>query len=181
MRRVFFQRYQSSGRFPDGRVKLDVHFRDSDGNSYVWTPEWSRTRHFFLEAYRVERLNKPDSAEKQQFALIAEEVLSEEGDEKPRANFRLVAVKLGDALKWHTSVNEISRVALATFEFDVSEHPNPAITSIRAQAIYDWVMTLAEQPMPRETKVQLLGQFVRALGPSEDPDSFVAQLLPPRS
>jgi hypothetical protein len=79
MGRIFFKKYDSSGRFPDGRIKLDVYFEDSEGNKYVWTPDWERgTRHFFLEAYRIEKLNRPQSAELESFKQIAKEVTSEE-------------------------------------------------------------------------------------------------------
>ena len=80
MKRIFFDKYDSSGKFPDGRVKLDVYFRSSEEEKYVWTPDWERgTRHFFLEAYRIERLNRPESPERERFKKVAEEVLYEEG------------------------------------------------------------------------------------------------------
>ena len=79
MGRIFFERYDSSGKFPDGRIKLDVYFEDSEGNKYVYTPDWERgTRSFFLEAYRIERLNRPESGEIERFKQIAGKVVSEE-------------------------------------------------------------------------------------------------------
>ncbi len=77
--RVFFKKYDSSGKFPDGRVKLDVYFTDSQHHDYTWTPDWERgTRHFFLEAFRVEKLNRLRGSEVEKFKQDAREVLSEE-------------------------------------------------------------------------------------------------------
>jgi hypothetical protein len=170
MGRIFFKRYDSSGRFPDGRIKLDVYFEDSEGSKYVWTPDWERgTRHFFLEAYRIEKLNRPESPEKERFKQIAEEVLYEEEQRKPEVNFKLIAIKLGEGLKGATSVNEINRMASAIFDFDVSPHPHPSITSVRSRTIYDWVMSLSEQPIGDEKKLQLLQEFIGTLTPENSP------------
>jgi hypothetical protein len=170
VKRIFFDKYDSSGKFPDGRVKLDVHFHSSDGERYVWTPDWERgTRHFFLEGYRIEKLNVPKSPEREQFKQVAEEVLREEEQEKPEINFKRIAIELGEGLKYQTSLNEIGRMASTVFDFDVSPHPHPSITSGRSQKVYDWVMTLSEQPISEERKSQLLKQFIDALTPEDSP------------
>ena len=166
MDRIFFNKYESSGKFPDGRVKLDVYFRSSDGGTYIWTPDWQQgTRHFFLEAYRIEKLNRPQSLERGQFKKVAEEVLAEEEQEKPKINFKLVAIELGDGLKYQTSVNEINRMASVVFDFEPLSHPHPSITSVRAQTVYDWVMTLSEQLTSEEKKLRLLREFIDRLAP----------------
>ena len=178
MNRVFLEKYDSSGKFPDGRIKLDVYFRDSAGNRYVWTPDWEQgTRNLFLEAYRIERLNKPAGPERERFKQTAAQVLSEEEERGAPVNFKLVAIKLGEELKYDTSVNAIRRAALALFDFDVSTHPQQSITSTRAQEIYDCVMTLAQQPMTAERKLQLLRDFVRALVPPDLSEALIAELL----
>ncbi len=84
-------------------------------------------------------------------------------------NFRLIGIKLGDGLKYSTSINEINRIASAIFDFKVSSHPHQSITSSRSQLIYDWVMTLAEQPINEERKLQLLQGFINALSPEDSP------------
>ena len=170
MKRIFFDKYDSSEKFPDGRVKLDVYFRSSDGEKYVWTPDWKRgTRDFFLEAYRIETLNRPESPERERFKEVAAEVLSEEEQEKERINFKWIGVKLGEGLKYQTSVNEINRMASAVFDFEVCPHPNTSITSSRSQTVYDWVMTLSEQPISEERKSQLLKQLIDTLTPEDSP------------
>ncbi|OQX55858.1 MAG: TIGR02391 family protein [Candidatus Cloacimonas sp. 4484_209] len=80
-------------------------------------------------------------------------------------NFRLIGVKLGEGLKYDTSINEINRIAIAIFDFTESSHSNESITSSRSQLIYDWVMTLAEQKIDDERKLKLLQEFINALTP----------------
>ena len=169
MKRIFFDKYSSSGKFPDGRVKLDVYFHSSDRENYVWTPDWQRgTRHFFLEAYRIEKLNKPEGKEIIQFKETALEVLSDEEKEEA-INFKLIALQLGEGLKNQTTINEIGRIASAIFDFNVSPHPHLNITSSRSQTIYDWVMTLSEQPISIGMKMKLLKRFVDPFTPEDSP------------
>ena len=84
-------------------------------------------------------------------------------------NFKLIAIKLGDELKYNITFNEIDRMARAVFDFEVSPHPLDSITSVRAQSIYDWVMTLAEQPIDEERKMSLIQNFIYALTPENSP------------
>lgn len=107
-------------------------------------------------------------------------------------NFRLIGMKLGEGLKYSTSINEINRMATAVFDFGVSSHPHESITSARSQLIYNWVMTLDEQPisvgygekaweylepevLKRKEKedegrrLQLLQDFIDALTPEDSP------------
>jgi hypothetical protein len=169
VKRIFFDKYDSSGKFPDGRVKLDVYFYSSDGEKYVWTPEWEKgTRQFFLEAYRIEKLNVPKSPERERFKQVAEEVLHEEEQKEEQINWKLIAIRLGQGLR-DIPVNEINRMASAVFDFDVSPHPHANITSVRSQTVYDWVVSLSEQPISEEKKSQLLKQFIEALTPEDSP------------
>ena len=169
-KRIFFVKYESAGQFPDRRVKLDVHFRDSEGNTYVWTPDWERgTRQLFLEAYQVERLNVPTGPERTRFEQVAQQVVAEDEKSTPEKNFRLIATRLGEALKYETSINQIERVASAIFDFEVSEHPHPAITSSRSQSVYSWVMTLAERRITQWQKLHLLREFICELTPEDSP------------
>jgi len=84
-------------------------------------------------------------------------------------NFRLIGIKLGEGVKYSTSINEINRMASAIFDFEVSSHPHGSITSSRSQLIYDCVMTLAEQSIDEERKFQLLQEFINALTPEDSP------------
>ena len=40
--RIFFQRYSSTGKLENGRTRLGVYFKDSQRNTYIWTPEWEK-------------------------------------------------------------------------------------------------------------------------------------------
>jgi len=84
-------------------------------------------------------------------------------------NFKLIGIRLGEGLKYSTSINEINRIASAIFDFEASSYPNESITSSRSQLIYDWVMTLSEQPVEEQKKLQLLQEFINALTPEDSP------------
>ena len=67
-------------------------------------------------------------------------------------NYRLIATEVGDLVKWDTSINEILRVAKALFRFNIEEFPNDAITSSRAQTVYNCILSLAKQKMSNATR-----------------------------
>ena len=81
-------------------------------------------------------------------------------------NFKLIAIKLGEGLKNDTTLNDINRIASAVFDFPLKDYPHENITSSRSQLIYNWVMTLADNPMSDEIKIQLLGDFIKGLTPN---------------
>jgi len=78
-------------------------------------------------------------------------------------NYRFVATEVGDALKYETSVNQIDRLARSLFNFQREDFPHEAITSVRAQTVYDWILSLAKQEMDPKRRDELLLQFCRAL------------------
>jgi len=84
-------------------------------------------------------------------------------------NFKLVAIKLGEGLKYDSTINKINRIAKAILDFEVESHPLESITSSRSQLIYDWVMTLSEQPIDEQSKLRLLNEFIRYLTPADSP------------
>lgn len=57
MKRVFFDKIDSVGTFPDNRIKMDIIFQDSNGNEYVWTPKWKEVMSIYAESERVEEMN----------------------------------------------------------------------------------------------------------------------------
>ena len=67
-------------------------------------------------------------------------------------NYSLAATLLGDSLKYSTTFNEINRIALAIFRFQLESFPNENITSVRARCIYNWIMTLAKQHMDNDIR-----------------------------
>jgi len=76
-------------------------------------------------------------------------------------------MKLGEALKYDSTYNEINRFASAIFPFAREEFPHGSITSVRAQLIYDWVLTLDAQSIGEEAKIALLQSFIESLTPSD--------------
>lgn len=83
-------------------------------------------------------------------------------------NYRLAATLIGDFLKYSTTINEINRIASATFCFKSEDFPNDNITSARAHCIYNWIMTLAKQHMNNDTRNNQLISFCRAITPQEN-------------
>ncbi len=78
-------------------------------------------------------------------------------------NYRLIAVQIGDLLKYSTSINEINRLGGAIFRFQREGFGNESITSQRALLIHDWILTLARQEMNPEERNQLLIRFCHSL------------------
>lgn len=79
------------------------------------------------------------------------------------ANYRLIAIQVGDTLKYSTSINEINRIAGAIFPFPCENFPNDSITSSRAQLVHDWILSLAKQKMGEDERNRLLESFLDQL------------------
>lgn len=84
-----------------------------------------------------------------------------------KPNPKLAAIRVGDLLKYDTTVNEIDRIASGTFPFGRDDFPSEGITSARARRIYDWLMTLFKQKIPDEEKLQYLKTFFMVITPRE--------------
>ena len=93
------------------------------------------------------------------------------------ANFRLVAVQVGDALKYDASINEINRVAGAIFRFRRDEYPNASITSSRAKLIHDWILSLASQSMGEDDRHAALVAFCEQICPTDDLRAEIRRIL----
>lgn len=78
-------------------------------------------------------------------------------------NIRLIAVEVGDTLKYSTTLNEIDRIGGAIFPFRRDDFPNDAITSCRAKRIYDWIMSLRRHSYTAEERSRVLTSFVQRL------------------
>jgi hypothetical protein len=87
-------------------------------------------------------------------------------------NYRLIATEVGDIVKWDTSVNEILRIANALFRFSIETFPNDAITSSRAQTVYNCILSLAKQSMNNEERNQLLVTFCKRITPENHRDKL---------
>ena len=76
---------------------------------------------------------------------------------------RLIAVQVGDALKYDTSINEIDRIGGAVLKIKRDSFPNDAITSVRAQHIHDWVLSLANTQLDSSDRNAMLIKFCRGI------------------
>lgn len=75
-------------------------------------------------------------------------------------NYKLLAIQIGDRLKYSTTLKDIDRAAQSVFSFNYDHFPNDAITSERAQRIHDWILTLASQKMALSERNSLLEYFL---------------------
>ena len=85
----------------------------------------------------------------------------------PSVNWKLLATDLGQELTHASTVNEIDRMGQALLSVPKTEHANPAITSVRWQQGYDWVMSVAESNLEESRKREEVVKFVEALLPSD--------------
>lgn len=84
---------------------------------------------------------------------------------KKVTNYRLIAIQIGDLLKYDSTVNDINRAAKSVFNFQCETFPNESITSARAKLIHDWILTLAKQEMNNEGRNSRLFQFLDLIVP----------------
>ncbi len=80
-------------------------------------------------------------------------------------NYKIVAIQVGDTLKYDSTVNEIDRIGGAVFGFSREDFPNPSITSVRAKRVHDWILSLAKQRMVNEERDRLLLAFCEKITP----------------
>jgi len=57
-KRIFYEKIDSFGVFPDGRIKLDVIFRSEDGEKFIWTPPWKAMVDLVAAAKHIEETNR---------------------------------------------------------------------------------------------------------------------------
>lgn len=93
------------------------------------------------------------------------------------ANYRLIAVQVGDALKYAKSINEINRIAGAIFPFRCENFPNDSITSSRSKLVHDWILSLARQNMDEDERNRLLKSFCDHLCGDRDLRATVNSIL----
>ncbi|MBI3819111.1 MAG: TIGR02391 family protein [Planctomycetes bacterium] len=91
-------------------------------------------------------------------------------------NIQVIAVEAGDLLKGSTTVNEIERIGKAVFPFAREAFSNASITSSRAQAIYEWIMSLGKHDTSGDNRVRLLKEFLFRLG-TDDQHSSLVQIM----
>lgn len=86
-------------------------------------------------------------------------------------SYSSIAIQLGDTLKYETTVNDINKQRRpSSLPCNMSGFPTTAITSVRAQGIYNLVLSLACHPMPEEDCHRVLIRFALALVPESRQD-----------
>lgn len=87
------------------------------------------------------------------------------------ANYRAIAVDVGDAIKRNSSINEINRAAGSLLRIQRQSFPNEAITSERAKLVHDWVLSLAREKLEPEERDRRLVQFCLRIAAEADRES----------
>jgi hypothetical protein len=174
MKRVFFDSYRSVVNSQARRTGFNVYFTSNEREKFIWTPDWEgETRRLFLEAYNL--IQKTQRPVKKAVEKVVVRVAREEKPEGEIIDFGPLAFKVGETLKNKTTEGLIENIASALFNFKVELHTNVNISNIKSQSIYDWVMTLGEQPISQETKIKLLRKFIGALAPLDSPLKKLAE------
>lgn len=91
-------------------------------------------------------------------------------------DYRLIAVRVGNLLKYDATINEINRVGGALFKFARQSFPNESITSQRAQLVHDWILTLGRQELGAEERNGLLVRFCTQITPPQHKEAVQAIL-----
>jgi hypothetical protein len=90
-----------------------------------------------------------------------------------KPQIKLAAVRVGDLLKYSTTINEINRTASSIFSFACDSFPIEGVTSQRAKLIFDWLMTLFKQATTDAEKRDLARMFLTNITPeAERPQIF---------
>jgi len=92
-------------------------------------------------------------------------------------NYRLIAIQVGDALKYNTSINEINRIGGAILGLQCEHFSNDSITSSRAQLIHDWILSLAKQKMTSQERDTKLWTFCKNICVNDELYNTVHNIL----
>jgi uncharacterized protein (TIGR02391 family) len=88
-----------------------------------------------------------------------------------KMNYKLIAIQIGDVLKYDASVKDIGRAAKSIFTFQKEVFPEESsISSERAKLIYDWILTLAKQSMNNDDRNLQLHEFISLITPASNKD-----------
>lgn len=146
IRSLQLSKFRQVGTDSNGRPQLEVYFRSSRGSNYVWTPVLQEgTLRLFQLASKIKTP-----------AQINEAKLE---NSKKATKYLSIAVKVGKALYEKTSLDHVRKVAKSIFTFDLAPPVHFTMPDIVAQEIYDWIITLGEQPIDDQEKLKLIRKF----------------------
>ena len=93
-------------------------------------------------------------------------------------NYKLLATKFGESLKYDSSMNEVGRVFQALVDFPMIPHDNSSITSVRSITTYSWVLTIVDSNLPESEKREIIKQAIEALIYKDDLKQQLFKLIP---
>ena len=100
----------------------------------------------------------------------------EQAPRKPFTDYVSLAIKAGKNFNRKTSLEYIDKVAEDLFKFDLDPHVHIIMPDVVAQEIFDWIVTLKDQPMREQERLKLARKFIDSLAsessPVEKPDAL---------
>ena len=142
-------KFRQVGTDSNGRPKLEVYFKSRNGANYVWTPILHEGT---LKLFQIACQGNPDKQK-------ANEIEAENSEST--TDYLALAIKIGKALYEKTSLDHVRNVAETIFTFDLAPPVHFTMPDIVAQEIYDWIITLSEQPISDEEKLRLIRKFAQ--------------------
>ena len=88
---------------------------------------------------------------------------------EPVTDYVSLAIKAAKSFNQKTSLDHIYKVAADLFDFDVEPHLHVTMPDVIAQEIFDWIITLSEQPISQKEKLRLARKFIVSLDPVSFP------------
>ena len=142
-------KFRQVGTDSNGRPKLEVYFKSRNGANYVWTPilHEGTLKLFQIACQEKTAERKANKAELK--------------NDESTTDYLALAIKIGKALYEKTSLDHVRNVAKSLFTFDLAPPVHFTMPDIVAQEIYDWIITLSEQPISDEEKLKLIRKFAQ--------------------
>ena len=110
----------------------------------------------FQHAFQVKAVNQPP-------------IEVEQAYRKPVTDYVSLAINVAKKYNRKTSRDHVNKVAKGLFRFDATSHLNKRMPDVVSQEIYDWIVTLSEQPIDEEEKLRLARKFIVILDPVSSP------------
>lgn len=92
-------------------------------------------------------------------------------------NYKFIATRFGESIKYDTTINEVGRVFSALSEMNLKNYPNDSITSLRSQLIYNWIMTIGNSSLSETNKAELVRQAIISLVVNKDVQEKLLSLI----
>ena len=147
IRSLQLNKFRQVGIDDNGRPKLEVYFKSRNGSNYVWTPILHEGT---LKLFQIVCQEKTAARKANKAEL--------ENDEST-TDYLALAIKVGKALYENTTIGHVRNVAKTIFTFDLAPPVHFTMPDIVAQEIYDWIITLSEQPISDDEKLKLIRKF----------------------